>query len=149
ERLTYIVLLVTKQSSPWLSLGDEADPRRLRESHDPVAMPAQQLIMRAGLPQPLRSVLPDRLQHPEAWLRTIMVERAARFAHQPLQRIDHPVSLACDHLRGIEREPAREDGQPLEQRLLVGCQEIVAPVQGSPQRPLSSRTRAPALRQEP
>src|SRR5262249_50053631 len=51
ERLPHVVLLLTKPPPPWLSLGDEADPRKLRESHDPVAMPAQQLILRAGMLQ--------------------------------------------------------------------------------------------------
>src|SRR5262245_62307927 len=56
ERLTYIVLLIAKQPSPWLPLRNEAHPGKLGETHDPVAMPAQQLIMRAGLPKPLRKI---------------------------------------------------------------------------------------------
>src|SRR5262249_33863550 len=126
----------------------EPAPGILGESDDPVTMPAQQVVLCARLPQPLGGILPDRLQQTEARLEPIVIERDERLAHQSLQRIEHSVSLACHHLRSLEREPAREDRQPLEQRPFFRREQAVAPVEGRPECLLPAGAAASTLGQQ-
>src|SRR5262245_47117250 len=112
-------------------------------------MPAQQLLVCTRLCESLRRVLSNRLQQPEARLGAILIERDERLAHEVLQEIEHAMPGARHRLRCVEREAARKDREPLEQRLLLGREEIVAPVEGRSQRLLPSGARPAALRQEP
>jgi len=61
-----------------------------------------------------------------------------------------PVARA-DGLRRLEKEPARKDADPLEELLLLGLQELVAPVHGGPERllPLERRGASGGEKAEP
>ena len=115
-------------------------------------MSADHLVALARLPQPLGSILSHRLEHPQPRLGALVVELEQRPAHQALERLDHtstgPAGTSRDLLRGVEREPTREDRDAPEDDLLVGSEQGVAPVQRGPHRLLAIRAAAPAVGEE-
>src|SRR5439155_25342559 len=68
---------------------------------------------------------------------------------QPVQHVRRQVGRgAAYRLRRLQRAPADEDGEPLEQPLLPRVQQLVAPRDGVAQRPLPRRQVARPARQE-
>src|SRR5262249_6613095 len=99
------------------------------------ATPAD-LVRFGALVEPLRCVLADRLEHPEALVR--IPEQA--LLDERLERLDVRVAHP---LGGVQRATAREDTEAPEEALLAGSEKIVAPFECRPQRRLS-RLRVPA-----
>ena len=76
-----------------------------------------------------------------------ILDHHQRLVHQRCEDVEHcfgldPVSGAHG-LRRVEREPVGEDGQPVQHQSLVRVEEIVAPVDGVPERPVASGHTAP------
>src|SRR5438094_4959630 len=77
-------------------------------------------------------VLADRLQQSEADLAGIAVQLAEQAlvdqCGDSVHYVDPELSVAvCDGLGSVQREAAHEHGQPLEQPLLGGCQQLITP----------------------
>jgi hypothetical protein len=106
-------------------------------------------VLLARLPKTLETVLAHRLDHPVAVMGQVEDD------HRPVDQIAEQsldvVALdgwECRHGLGRpEREPAGEDAQPPPQDALGIVQEVVAPTDRAPQRPLPFR-RGGAVRAE-
>ena len=74
----------------------------------------------AALVEPLGRELADRLEHHEA---------LAAAAEQALvdERLEQVEVGVADRLGGLRRHAAREDGEPAEQLLLLGVEQLLAP----------------------
>ena len=80
--------------------------------------------------QPLHRELPHRLEQPEA--RLVVGGRHPqheRLVDERAQRRQHVGALAGDGLDRVEREPAAEHRQPLEEVDLLGLEQVHAPVE--------------------
>jgi len=77
-------------------------------------------------------VLPDQLEHPEAWL-AIGILAAAQEAF--LGQGDHPLDSVQppELLGGVDADAADERRQRCEQSLLGVLQQPIAPVEGRPE----------------
>ena len=106
-------------------------------------MAGVQVGHRGGLPgelQPLYGVLPHRLQQPEAGLAgNGRLTRDQRLVEERLENQHHVVRLPADGLHRLEGEAAGEHCQPGEQVLLLGLEQVVAPVERGRHRPLAVR----------
>ena len=89
-------------------------------------------------PELLGGVLADRLEHREAWLAVGVVGHDSEAP--PHQRVERVEVAAADRLDRLEPCAAREHGEAGEQALLVGLEQLVAPVDRRPQRLLTSRS---------
>ena len=126
-----------------LAAVEHRGDRLLHQRQDAVPVPQRQ---RAGLPgglQPLGGVLPDRVQQPVPGVaRRLAVQHHQRLVDQRDEQPEHrvgPDGLVRAHLLGHVQVPAGEGRQPPQQHLLVGVQQLEAPVHGGPQRLLPQR----------
>ena len=95
----------------------------LGERQEVVRVAASQLLGLARRLKPLARVLADRLQHREP---LVGVAQEA-LVDERLEGVE----IDLRHLLGrLERGAAPEDGEPGEEGLLRGCQQLVAPVDG-------------------
>jgi hypothetical protein len=100
------------------------------------------VVRLAGRLEPLASVLADRLQHGEARVRVAALRLAQEaLAHQRRQHVQHGQRTGARQvahgLRRIQRATAGEHGQSAEEYPLFRLQQVVAPVDGPPQRLLT------------
>src|SRR5918998_2314809 len=99
----------------------------------------------SALLQLFARVLAYRLKHPVARATTVLVcpGRHQRLLNQPPQRLQYILGTYPPHrahcLGGFQREAAREYAQAPEKCPLGFGEEIVAPVQSRPHRPLAVR----------
>src|SRR5574341_1297810 len=85
----------------------------------------------------LRPELSQQLQHFEAWLPGLKIDRfqhtLRRQRHQLIQRISAQLSVRINHcLDRAERAAAGEHGKSLEEYLLLTAQQVVAPGERCP-----------------
>lgn len=102
---------------------------------------------RAALLQPPSRVLAQRLQQPvpgpAGAVRLPADERPVDQAREGPEHVGSAETLvATDHLDGLVVEAAPEDRQALEDDLLVLAEQVVAPVEGRAQRPVTGGSRA-------
>ncbi len=109
------------------------------------------LVRLADLGEAGRGELPKRFQQPEATSRRGVDQRHHRsldeIAEQPVHIDRVEVVAGADRLRGSEVEGPDERGEPAEQTLLVGLEEVVGPGHGGLQRRLPLRSVAPVSEQ--
>ena len=94
--------------------------------------------------QALQSILANGFQHHEArlfsrlfgLLQQTIVEECG-YSIQYIQ--SHMVNLVADRFHRLEGAAADEDGESSEEVLLIGRQEIIAPLDGAPKRLLPCR----------
>ena len=107
---------------------------------------AARLAELSGVAQSLERVLAHRLEHGEAWLGVAAHQLAQQaVVDEGGERVQRG---AAHRFGGIERAAAREHRQPGEQRPLTGPEQLVAPVDGGPQRVLTCGGVASAGRQQ-
>jgi hypothetical protein len=94
-----------------------------------------------ALLEALEPVLPDRLQHSEAGLAAVDPFRLEETVGQERLHTFHDVELeAAGHGVGsIERKTTDEDGEAGEEHLLLGREEVVAPLDRAAQCPVTRR----------
>jgi hypothetical protein len=100
----------------------------------------------AALGRPLAQVAAHRHEHREARLgrrarrsmqQAAIHEGGERGERIELERREHAAIPALGRLDGRHVEAVGEGRQPAQQRLLVGLQQVVAPIEGAAQRPLA------------
>ena len=96
------------------------------------------LLGPAGGFELLGGVLADRLEHREARLAVGVVGRDGEAA--PYQGVERVEVAAADGLDRLEPRAAREHGEAGEEVLLLGLEQLVAPVDRGPQRLLACRS---------
>ena len=111
-----------------LGAGAQLAAGLLGQSTEVVRVPVVQPLDLLGLPEPLRRVLPDRLQHAVARLAP-KVRCDQRLLDQSGQDREHRTVVSRDLFGGGQAEPTGEDREPTQQPLLVPGQQVVAPVQ--------------------
>src|SRR6266516_431095 len=102
-------------------------------------MSASDLLFLSTRFQALSSILANSFQHHEArlfsrlfgLLQQTIVEECC-YSIQDTQ--SHMVNLVADRFRRLEGAAADEDGETSEEALLIGRQEIIAPLDGAPKR---------------
>jgi len=109
-------------------------------------MPLAQPVGGAPLYEPLARVLADRLEEAVPPLTgDIVLDTDEGFADQLRQEVEHVAGVdpitTTDLLIGLERPPGWEHGQAAEQVPFVIRQQLVAPVHGRFERPLSGHRR--------
>ncbi len=85
----------------------------------------------AGSFQALERVLADRLE--QAVPAPAGVELQERLAHQPVEDVEQVLDVGCDRRSTGEREATGKGGEPAEEPLLTGGEQLVAPVERRPQ----------------
>ena len=98
--------------------------------------------------------LPDGLEHPVAQGALVLrLGQHERLVHQRREEVQHHPRLhrlpGPDRLGRLQIPAADENRQPAEQRPFGLAQEVVAPLEGRPQRPLARGRRAVARGQKP
>jgi hypothetical protein len=93
--------------------------------------------------EPLGGVLADRLEHRQA--RLAVCRRPGQHALRD-EAVDDVEAGVGDMARGVDGAAAGERGQLCERRSLGFIEQLIAPVQGGPQRPLTLRRVARARR---
>ena len=91
-------------------------------------MPAPDLVGFAARLEAFERVGADRLEHREARLAVGLFLLAEHVAVDQRREARQEVVAAADGLGGVERAAAVEDGEAREERLLVGAEQVVAPV---------------------
>ena len=109
---------------PQLRLRELAELEKVR------GVPSPEILGATGISEPLECELADRLQHPEALVR--MAQQA--LVDKRLQRVQVCVA---DALGRFHRAAACEHREPGEEPLLLVGEELIAPLDGGPQRPLA------------
>ena len=100
-----------------------------------------------GIDQPFMGVLTDRLQHPEAgricrmfWNQHGPVHQASQRVHDRCPGIFRVRRLVATHvLSRLEGATVHKGAEPGEQNPFLGVQQVVAPVDGRPDRPVPVR----------
>ena len=108
----------------------------------------------AGTGQPVRSELPQRLEHAEPGTLTRLHRLDHRLGHERIDQVDHIERVddgvvGAHRFGGLELEPAHEHRQPLEQRLLVGVHEVIGPLHPVAQGLVTLDAPAPCTSQQP
>jgi hypothetical protein len=106
-----------------------------------VGMRGSELLGLSRVPEVLRGVLANRLEHPVT---------LARMANQTLvdERLQRVEIGLRDRLGGFESAAAEEDGEPAEEALLVLGEQVVAPLDRRPEGALPLRSVSSAAREE-
>jgi hypothetical protein len=129
-----------------LARAEALEPELLRHGSVVVAVPHPQRP-RLVLVEPLRAVLPDRLEHavPGCGVLSRLVTDDDRLVDEARHQVQHVIArdavALADLLGGIEVEAAGEDGEPRPHGLLGGRAEVVAPADRRVQRLLPGRHR--------
>src|SRR5215467_4068513 len=112
--------------------------RALRQSRDPVSMPAESARLFAGGGKSLASELPDGLQCAKPRRSLPPVHDENRFVDQGTDQVDHSSrwqSVVCAHdLQRVEVETVCKHRHSLPQELLVIAEQVIAPLDRSLQR---------------
>jgi hypothetical protein len=125
------------------------DPGRrlpLREGEAPGRVSRPHRVLLAVFREPLQAELADRLQHRVTRFssRSVLLAQQAVVGEGGDPVEDVRPDVANDRLDRIQGEAADEDGEPSEQGLLPGVEEVVGPGDGVAHRPLPGRQVAPA-----
>ena len=93
----------------------------------------------------LAGVLAYRLQQPVARDAVVLSGNDERGVDQAADQLErqHPVVLEADRSCRLEREAATEDGESLQQRLLLWAEQLVAPVHCLAQRLVARGRQSP------
>jgi hypothetical protein len=95
-----------------------------------------------------QGVLPDQLQHTVARLAAPLRHRDQRLVDQAREQVQDPLwpnaLPGANRLCRLQGETTGEYREPPKEGALVLAQELVAPVYGSPERPLARLCRAAA-----
>src|SRR5262249_2954269 len=118
---------------------DQTGLGRLGELQVEAAVPTADRLAVAPRGQTLERVVTDGLEHPEARLVAArMLGREQAVAEERLDSLqDVEVGSLCYRLCAPEREASHEDAEIREELLLPRVEEVVAPPDRAPQRPLS------------
>jgi hypothetical protein len=104
-----------------------------------------------GLGQALQRVLADGVEQVVPCVAGIVIHAQQRLVGEPGQQLEHALwadaAPGSDLLGRGQREAAREHCQPAEGHAFVLVQQVVAPVEGRPQRLVAARGRARATGQ--
>ena len=139
QRGAEVVALAVELPCPAHLFGAEQRGLRLLGKPEVEAgMAAAHGLAVAALGEPLERVLPHRLEHSEAGLafgHALGAKQAV--VQERLDPVDHVQVEVAGHGRGtVEREAADEHAEAREERLLVGREEVVAPVDRGAKRPV-------------
>jgi hypothetical protein len=114
--------------------------RLLGQVADVVGVPLAHLRFLAGGAQPLRGEFMDRLEHPESKVsipgRLLAHQALVHKGEQPIEDIGGHTT-AAHRLDRLQRPPTTEGRQASEQALLLWVQQIVRPLDRSPEGPLT------------
>ena len=106
----------------------------------------------AGVDQLLLGVLADALEQAVAGGAVLLLDDHEAAGHEMVQEVEDVEGIDAvagrHRLCRLERPPAAEDGQPPQKHALVLGQQLVAPVDGGPQRLLAGHGRAVAAGEE-
>src|SRR5215470_7456255 len=112
--------------------------RALRQSRDPVSMPAESARLFGGGGKSLAPELPDGLQHAKPRRSVLPIRDENRLVDQGTDQVDHSSRgqpVVCTHdLRRVEVETMCKHRQSLPQELLVCAEQVIAPFDRSLQR---------------
>ena len=137
QRGTEVVVLALEREPVDVGLGALIFLDPVGEREEVLGVSSPDLVGLAACLESLERVRADRLEHREARLAVgllLLAEQAV--VDQRRQARQEPVA-AADRLGGLERAAADEDGEAREQRLLVGAEQLVAPVDRRAQRLLA------------
>ena len=116
-------------------------------------MTAPDLVRFPRFVEPLRRVLPDRLQQPVPRRDADLLGDRERLLDEPFEQVEDvdgvDVAVGGHELGGLEVEAAREHREAAQHRPLLVAQQVVGPVDGGPQRLVALDRRAAATGQEP
>ena len=133
------VVVVQTGEGARLIAGARLDVELLRDGGVVVGVPLAAVLQPARPLEHLERVLADRLEHPETRLPVgigpLAKEALLDERPEPVEHVDPEV--AAQRLGGLQPGPAHEHAEPGKQRLLLGQQEVVAPLDRGAQRPLA------------